>query len=164
MGLIFLRHPVPDVPAGVCYGATDIGLAPGWEARVDALDVRAGAVRHSPLLRCRAPAERLAARLGVPAIADPDLREMDFGLWEMRRWDAIPRAELDAWAADVAGYRPPGGETVREMAARGARALDRAEDGDLILSHAGIWKALRHRAGDPAGWEARIGYLEPVLV
>ena len=160
MPLTFLRHPVPDVPPGVCYGATDLGLAPGWEEAVDALDLRATAVRHSPLTRCRRPAERLAARLGVEAIPDPDLREMDFGAWEMRAWDAIPRAELDGWAADVEGWRPPGGETVAEMAARAGRALARAGKGDLLLAHAGIWKALRHRAGAPDPWEARIGFLE----
>ncbi|MGR3539854.1 MAG: histidine phosphatase family protein [Hasllibacter sp.] len=160
MGLTFLRHPVPDVPPGTCYGATDPGLAPGWRGAVDALALRPAAVRHSPLSRCRLPAERLAARLGVPAIPDPDLREMDFGAWEMRPWSAIPRAELDAWAADLTGYRPPGGETVAEMAARAGRALARAAPGEALLAHAGIWKALQAARGAPGAWEARIGFLE----
>ena len=43
---------------------------------------------------------------------DARLAELDFGHWEMQSWDGIPRAEVDAWAADVAHYRPGGGESV----------------------------------------------------
>ena len=27
-----LRHPPVSLPAGTCYGRTDIALAPGWES------------------------------------------------------------------------------------------------------------------------------------
>lgn len=43
---------------------------------------------------------------------------MGFGAWEMRAWNAIPRAEVDAWAADLLHYRPDGGENVLDMACR----------------------------------------------
>ncbi|PRY93697.1 alpha-ribazole phosphatase [Hasllibacter halocynthiae] len=160
MPLTFLRHPPPDVARGVCYGASDLALLPGWEEAIDALQVGATAVRHSPLGRCAGPARRLAARLGVRAVADPGLREMDFGAWEMRPWDAVPRGQIDAWAADTLHWRPPGGETVAEMAARVAAALERAGEGELWLSHAGVFKALRHLAGAPGPWDERIGFGE----
>ena len=43
---------------------------------------------------------------------DARLVELDFGSWEMHHWDTIPRAQIDAWAADVALYRPGDGESV----------------------------------------------------
>ena len=52
---------------------------------------------------------------------DDRLAEMNFGDWEGRPWDSIPRLEIDAWAADVAGYAPPGGESPRDLQ---RRALD----------------------------------------
>jgi alpha-ribazole phosphatase len=93
----------------------------------------------SPLIRCRALAERLHPQ----PIIDDRLAEMHFGDWEGRRWDDIPRGELDAWAADVAGYAPPGGESPRELQ---RRALDFVASLDVpeavIVTHAGVIRTL----------------------
>ena len=58
---------------------------------------------------------------------DERLREFDFGTWEGVRWDAIPRAELDAWAADFFHARPHGGESVHMLRERVETAI--ADDG-----------------------------------
>ena len=50
---------------------------------------------------------------------------MDFGRWEGLPWSAVPRAELDAWAADLMHARPHGGESVAMLLARTRRALAR---------------------------------------
>lgn len=93
----------------------------------------------SPLRRCR----DLAERLHPQPIIDDRLAEMHFGDWEGRRWDDIPRTELDAWAADVAGYAPPGGESPRQLQ---RRALDFVESLDVpeavIVTHAGVIRTL----------------------
>ena len=75
---------------------------------------------------------------------------MDFGAWEGRPWASLPRAELDAWAADTLHYRPGGGETVAEMLARLRRAwpgLASSADNTLIVTHAGPIRCLLHLAG-----------------
>jgi alpha-ribazole phosphatase len=100
------------------------------------------------LQRCAA----LAGRLGVHTL-DARLAEMDFGAWELRSWDDIPRAEIDAWAADLANYRPGGGESVLQVAARvaafRAELLDRSKQEHdhghrraAIICHAGTIRLL----------------------
>ncbi|MFP5392261.1 MAG: histidine phosphatase family protein, partial [Gammaproteobacteria bacterium] len=92
-----VRHPRPQVEPGVCYGATDLAVAPDVLAAC-AARLRAALPPHlpvyaSPLRRC---AELARALTGDALIIDARLTELDFGRWEMRRWDAIERAEIDA--------------------------------------------------------------------
>ncbi|MHA3903697.1 histidine phosphatase family protein [Castellaniella sp. WN] len=66
----------------------------------------------SPALRCAVLAHALSGRLGLAVETDEDCREMDFGTWEGRSWDAIGRAAVDAWAAGSAHHAPGGGAIV----------------------------------------------------
>ena len=81
---------------------------------------------------------------------DARLAELDFGQWEMRPWDAIVRAEIDAWAADVAVYRPGGGESVIDMAQRICGFYDELLRENLptaaVVCHAGAIRLLAARA------------------
>lgn len=151
--LHLIRHPKPIVTHGICYGQLDLA-AENAEAVAAGLlaELPAGLpVWSSPLRRCLA----LASRLHPTPQVDARLAEMNFGLWEGRPWDDIPRAELDAWAADVAGYAPPGGES--PLALQG-RALDfvRSLDVDeaVIVTHAGVIRTLLAHAQDlpPERW------------
>jgi alpha-ribazole phosphatase len=126
--LRLIRHPKPQVAAGICYGATDL-LADddALEAQLASclLMPRPSFVFSSPLRRCADLAHALAAR-GWPApVLDPDFAEMNFGAWEMQPWSNIERGQIDAWAANVAAYVPPGGESVQQVAERALRAIHR---------------------------------------
>ena len=66
--------------------------------------------------RCLELARELATPR-KPRVSD-DLVELDFGAWEGTPWEAVPRDELNAWAADVWGYRPGGGESAAMAAGR----------------------------------------------
>ena len=74
-----------------------------------------------------------------------------------RRVQEAPRAELDAWAADVAGYAPPGGESPRDLQ---RRALDFVASltvpEAVIVTHAGVIRTLlAHWQGlPPERWTA----------
>jgi alpha-ribazole phosphatase len=147
MRLILLRHPKPLVAAGVCYGSTDLAVAADELERVRAeLDglPRHAAVYSSPLRRCAELATRLSA--ATQPHFDARLVEMDFGAWEMRRWDDIARAEIDAWAADLVHYRPGGGDSVLHMARRVAdfyADIQRQQSGDsIVVCHAGTIRLL----------------------
>ncbi len=141
MRLHLIRHPKPAIEIGICYGRHDCPT----EYAVSVAGVLLGELPTglplwtSPLIRCR----ELAEMLHPQPIVDARLAEMDFGAWEGRRWDDIPRAELDAWAADVAGYAPPGGESPRELQ---RRALDFVASLDVpeavIVTHAGVIRTL----------------------
>lgn len=162
--MILLRHTRPDVAEGICYGRTDLGLAPGFAAEAARLvaDLPAvAAVVTSPLARCRRLAERIAAARGLALAVDARLVEMDFGRWEGQAWSDIPRHELDAWAADLMHACPHGGETVADLAARTAAALDDLARGPrpvLAVTHAGVIKAARARRMGPAAWESTLPF------
>lgn len=72
---------------------------------------------------------------------DARLVEMDFGTWEMKAWDAISRAEVDAWAADMCAFCPGGGESALCMASRIRAFLDalrrREHDHAVVVCHGG---------------------------
>ena len=128
MALTLLRHTRPAGGDGVCYGRSDIGLAADVASEAEALAARLprpDRIVTSPLARCRRLADHLGARLSLPVAIDPDWQEMDFGHWEGLPWSAVPRAELDAWAADLMHARPHGGESVAMLLARTRRALAR---------------------------------------
>ena len=141
MILHLIRHPKPLVGPGICYGRLDIS-AENIAAVAD--DLRANLpsglpLWSSPLQRCR----KLAELLNPNLVIDERLMEMDFGAWEGRSWDDIPRPELDAWAADVAGYAPPGGESPLALQ---QRALDFVAGltvpEAVIVTHAGVIRVL----------------------
>lgn len=141
MILHLIRHSEPEVAPGLCYGRLDL---PAKNVAAAAERLRAELppglpVWSSPLRRCR----ELAGLLHAAPTVDDRLAEMDFGAWEGRPWDAIPRAELDAWAADVAGYAPPGGESAQAVQQRilsfvAALTADEA----VVVTHAGVIRTL----------------------
>ena len=154
-GLIFLaRHPRPRVGARICYGRTDVPLAEPPEAGADALLLAIGPdpverIVTSPLQRAALVARAVAARTGAPLHTDDRLAEMDFSAWENRPWNGIPRAEVDAWAADPLRYRPGGGESVNDVLLRVRRAwtgIASSADNTLVLTHAGPIRCLLHIA------------------
>ena len=145
--LWLVRHALPMVAPGICYGRLDLAADPQDTARAaaalaDALPP-ACRVSTSPLRRCLELAgalERL--RPDLIATPDPRLAEMDFGTWEGRAWADLGAETLDAWTADFAGHAPGGGETVTAFMARVRSALADTAAGDTAwLTHAGVIRA-----------------------
>ncbi|MBN3792394.1 alpha-ribazole phosphatase [Burkholderia sp. Ac-20353] len=153
MDIVLIRHPAVEVDSGVCYGRTDVRLAASADAGAQAVRERLAALHApppariwcSPLTRCASVAERLADALGAPLQRDVCWQEMDFGAWEMRRWDDIDRAALDAWAADLMHACVHGGESVARFAARVAQLVDAITQVDApqwAVTHAGVIRVL----------------------
>jgi len=147
MELILVRHPQPDVASGICYGRSDVPASPAAVTAVADKLKNAGLpgslpVYASPLTRCA----DLAAQMNAHVTFDARLAEMDFGAWEMRPWDDIPRLEVDAWSADLLHYRPGGGENVMDVARRVASFFDELRAAEharaLLICHAGSIRLL----------------------
>lgn len=138
MRLFLIRHPQPEITPGICYGRSDLPLRQPWSADALRAYLPAGVpVVSSPLQRCRALAAALASNYRI----DERLTELDFGVWEMQAWDDIPRAQIDAWAADPLGFRAHGGESVAQMQARVRQALAGLDGHDCVwITHAGVMK------------------------
>ncbi|AFQ47425.1 alpha-ribazole phosphatase [Burkholderia cepacia] len=157
MDIVLIRHPAVEVEPGVCYGRSDVPLAAPAEAGAQVVRERLAAlgaplpeqVWTSPLTRCASVAERLAQAFDVPLRRDAGWQEMDFGAWELRRWDDIDRAALDAWAADLMHACTHGGESVAQFAARVARMADAVAQRNApqwALTHAGVIRAFAAHA------------------
>jgi alpha-ribazole phosphatase len=151
--LYLIRHPKPAIEAGICYGRSDLGLAEDASERAEALRSLLPAVAPlytSPLRRCL----ELARALHAAPVVDARLLEMHFGAWEMRRWNEIPRAELDAWAADPVGFAPPGGESPMQMRTRVASLLAELPGVAVVVAHGGVLRACAAELAGIAGWHA----------
>lgn len=141
MRLYLIRHPRPQVAEGICYGRSDLPLAEPVTAIAAQLRQRLPEglpVYSSPLRRCR----ELAEALHPSPRCDARLQEMHFGAWEMRTWDVIGREALDAWAADPLRFVVPGGESVAEMRQRALEFVTELDSDTVIVTHAGVIKAL----------------------
>jgi len=143
--LYLIRHPAPQVAAGVCYGRTDLPLADDAAAAAARIRPQLPAslpVFTSPLQRCR----QLAEALHPAPRSDERLQEMHFGAWEMRPWKLVQRSALDGWAADPLGYVPPQGESVGEMRQRVRSFVDDARQQGIeravLVTHAGVMKVI----------------------
>jgi alpha-ribazole phosphatase len=145
---VLIRHTRVVVPAGVCYGRSDVPLADTFSEEARAVCARLSWVPTeawtSPAQRCRA----LAGLLGTTCVRiEPRLQELDFGAWEGRRWEDFHDAESEAWANDPWNVRPPGGETAAELWARvgelRAELLARDSERIALVTHAGVVRAWR---------------------
>lgn len=157
MHLYLVRHPRPNHAAGLCYGRQEVPVDTESVARA-AMAVREripgpvlsrAGIFTSPSQRCLLLARELAAPR-EPSVAE-DLQEMSFGAWEGRNWQAVPRDQLDAWAADVWDYRPGGAESAAMVAQRWRRwstLMRRTMNAGVIaVTHAGVIRVALACAG-----------------
>ena len=126
MKVYLIRHTAVDVPSGTCYGQTDVPLKSTFETEAaQTLRNLSGThfdhVYSSPLSRAR----RLAGYCGYPdPECDDRLMEINFGEWEMQRFDAISDPRLQEWFDDYFHVAATGGESFEDLYRRVAAFLD----------------------------------------
>lgn len=148
-----MRHgPALDAD-GRAMGHTDAPLSPeGIEqvARLVTAWPRAPSrIWSSDLRRARETAERIGRRWDVAPAIDARLREMNFGEWDGRFWNALETEDPDRlkhWMESWITERAPGGESFTLLSERVrdwyARCLaDQAEE-IVVVAHAGSIRAL----------------------
>lgn len=158
MALVLIRHPQPEVAAGICYGKTDLLLREPVTASAQVIYERLmqqmlleQAPSHmacSPLRRCAELGAALAARQPNTAITfDARLQELDFGSWEMQPWDSIGKDQMDAWIASNFDSHH-GGESLQALDNRVGGWLKDvqsayAPDQTLwVITHAGVIRSI----------------------
>jgi broad specificity phosphatase PhoE len=158
--LLLIRHGATAWnAAGRIQGRTDVPLSAhgrrqvaGWRVPEAWRDARWLA---SPLARARQTAALLTER---PVTIEPRLCEMDWGEWEGHRLSALRAAAPEAMAENEArglDFRPPGGESPREVCARLAALvaeLAREPAPVVAVTHKGVMRAALVLA---AGWDMR---------
>jgi len=155
-----LRHGEPR--GGQKYrGQLDDPLsALGWSQMRSAVRDEApwDVIVTSPLSRCRAFAEVLAAERDLPLHVAPEFMEMNFGQWEGLTPDQV-LAEygdlLPAFWKDAVNNTPPGAEPMTDFFERVGKAWDHWTDRlwgrrILLVCHGGIIRmAVAHALGMP---------------
>lgn len=157
MEIYLIRHPPPRDIDGLCYGRLDVAveqqamvsIAESVLAQIPSRTLASARVYCSPSLRCLGLARHLA--LPRRPIEAEDLLEMNFGHWEGRAWDALPREQIDAWANDTWNFRPGGGESAEMVAVRWLRWLNQVRQiniGTVVaVTHAGVIRVALARSG-----------------
>jgi alpha-ribazole phosphatase len=152
MHLTLMRHPAIDFAGERCIGQTDVDLSFAGQLSLKSLAEEAcrllpDRILSSDLKRCRLLAEQIAGRLHITPVYDPIWREMHFGFWENRTWDAIRNEEGEAlaeWVADFVTIAPPGGESFLQLQKRvlaGISKIDPNTSHILVVTHAGVIRA-----------------------
>lgn len=101
------------------------------------------AVYTSDFSRAIRTASFIAGERGLTPRADPDLRELHYGEWELEKGGDVARkwrTQHRLMRHEDPTWRPPGGESVAEVRARTREAFDRivgAHEGKkvLVVSH-----------------------------
>ena len=146
MKLTLIRHGITyGNKYGLYYGATDLPLL---EEGIDELRARKKTHRYptapryytSPLQRTQQTLRQLYGE--VPFTVVDDLREMNFGDFEMRTVEDLRQdPAFVEWNRDVALHRCPGGESFADVQARAqagiAPILAAGEDAVCVI-HGGV--------------------------
>ena len=125
--------------------------AAGWRYRL--ADIPFAAVVSSDLSRCMDTARIVRGERDIPLVAEPALREISLGAWEGLNPTEVEQRFPGAYAArgaDLAHFRPEGGESFADLATRVLTAFDvltrRYTAPVLVVAHAGVNRIILARA------------------
>lgn len=112
----------------------------------------------SDLARARETARLALGERQLPLETDERLRERHFGEWEGLTREEVEARDGDGarrWRQKPWTFRPPGGESLADVARRAVPVVDELRRGKghvLVVSHGGTLQTiLRHLLGWPAG-------------
>ena len=142
--IYLVRHTRPDVPAGVCYGQSDVPLAESFAEELALLRKKLilpakAVVMSSPLQRCLQLA--LAVFDESQIQVDDRLLEMCFGDWEMQAWEDMDQIKLTHWGNNFVFTPSPNGESLERMNRRVRSfwsSLDHLNQDYVLFTHSGV--------------------------
>ena len=150
MEIHLIRHTTPDIGKGICYGHSEVGLKASFDEECQAvlnhLPARATAVYSSPLFRCLRLAKEISSHCSIPLLIDDRLKELNFGDFENKRWEAVDQKALQDWMDDYVNVKCPNGESYRELSARVNQFLQEifqtSYQSIIIVTHGGVMKSI----------------------
>lgn len=142
MEIYLIRHTETVCAKGICYGQADVALLQPHEEQF--LQIKKQLPKEalfysSPLQRCTILANFLSSSNFT---TDKRLMEMNFGGWELKSWDEIPKDEIDPWMNDFVNVKVPEGESFEIMNNRVLTFINDTLTDDskpiVIVTHAGV--------------------------
>jgi broad specificity phosphatase PhoE len=154
---VLIRHGQPEGVAPKSFlGHSDPALSDeGWaqaQAAGRILQARVPSATRlvaSDLIRARQTAEGVARVVDLPISVEPALREIDFGDWDGKTFEAVGPTAF-AWFDDPDGGAPPGGESLRAVAERVDAWVDErcrapVDGPEVVVAHFGSLAVLAAR-------------------
>lgn len=148
-----IRHGQPEGGSiyrghGIDDPLSEQGWSQMWQAVGDAAPWQQ--IITSPLQRCRAFAEKLAARHALPITVDERFKEVGFGSWEGRGRAELKQnaaREYDNFYRDPIHCRPAGAEPIHDFIGRVSEAYEDliaqfSGQHCLVVAHAGVIRAV----------------------
>ncbi|TFG91033.1 MAG: histidine phosphatase family protein [Syntrophobacterales bacterium] len=150
--LYLMRHGQVENFVGETFnGHKDVDITAHGVRQMEAVaerlrDEDLAAVYCSDLIRTRKGADIIAVPHGLVPQSLSTLRELDVKLWEGLNAEGVEErfpGAFDAWRAQGADYRIPGGESIRDLTERVIPALREilgAHDGKniVLVAHGGV--------------------------
>lgn len=146
--IYLIRHTTPKIEKGFIYGQTDLDVMPSFKEEFE--EIRELVPQHadmplysSPLTRCRKLAEALQ---GQPLTFDERIKEMNFGDWEMTKWDELDPRLRNHWLKNIETIAPPNGESNTDLKNRSIDFWDEIQKKQYkevgLVTHYGIIQSL----------------------
>ena len=148
MEVYLIRHTTPQIEKGICYGQSDIPLEETFnndrQKLLQQLPDSVDAVYSSPSSRCVKLSAHIKSNQEI--IHDKRLMEMNFGNWEMKKWDEINQEVLNEWMKDFVNVRIPNGENFIDLHKRVNEFMNELIKTDhknvAIITHAGVVRSV----------------------
>jgi alpha-ribazole phosphatase len=152
LDIYLIRHSRVKVSSDTCYGQTDVLLADSFLEEVQQIKNQlpdfseAVLIITSPLQRCLQLARQLSFNQDKQIVIDKRLLELNFGEWEMQKWQEMDSHLLQEWMDDYVYVVPPQGESYQALFIRcqdfWQALLKQSFSTVLVITHAGVIRAL----------------------
>jgi alpha-ribazole phosphatase len=151
MEVYLVRHTETVCKKGICYGQSDVGILEPYDTVFESIlnQLPQDAILYSsPLQRCAILAKHIQKNTNIDSIIeDSRLMEMNFGDWELKSWNDIPREVLDPWMEDFVTVNVPNGESFVDLDYRVREFLDNdISKGHtkpvIIVAHSGVIRSI----------------------
>ena len=148
MEIILVRHTKPAIEKGICYGQADIDVTDTFNDEIKVIlnqipiNDKDTVYYSSPLKRCKVLAEKLSDKI----IFDNRLKELNFGDWELKKWDDINKTELNVWMKNFVATPATDGESYLDLHLRTVQFLNEVKTLNkkrlVVVTHAGVIRSL----------------------
>ena len=147
MEVYLIRHTETVAEKGVCYGQTDIALKKPYLKEFSNIakqvNVNNVTIYSSPLKRCSILSEFIQKqiKISLPIKFDDRLKEINFGDWELKKWDEINATH---WMDDFVNKTTPNGESFQDLYQRVIDFITKElviknnNYPTIIIAHAGV--------------------------
>ncbi|MFP4604010.1 MAG: alpha-ribazole phosphatase [Bacteroidales bacterium] len=150
MVIYLIRHTKPDVPEETFYGQADVDVIKKnfveQSARIQTklpLE-KTDLIISSPLQRCLKLAKEIQSNQKIDT--DPRIKELNFGDWELKKWNSTDRTKMQEWTENFTKMPAPNGESHLQLYNRSVEFWNELLSKQLttvgIITHAGVIRSL----------------------